>query len=947
MGISTQMTGDKSGMPRLSIRKSLRKMSNKSVEDVVKQGDERRAVCKECAEESKVMDYHKQIRWTERQSENCRSRFIDGSASSQSWLHILGGIMVNEICAAPDYSNQLPSAAEQAWLDSKRAARRCADNVAQIIKFSETIVTFIIYGIIFNNFLLDGQILRVKKDIEDRTCNISHLGTNKKRRYQFTWSSIALLIAQVIVNTFFTYPLVYADIPMDILGTRMYYRLESIMCALMFLRLYHIWNWLENATYLRYFDLEDSYMVGDHATIVMSQESATSHRTLAFKVAMTRNPGSIVLFVVFLLLGSMTYIMRIAEGPAYMPHSVYIWDQIRCISVADASIGYSSSVPKTHIGRMAAVVVMLWMPLIIAFITASTTKKLNLNPDEEKMMVSIDNNRLKMIAMNSAARVIQFWWRKLSQSDRFNKKKFNPRHQELKRLELMRKLYKVLHDVSTLLYTDTITGWRQLKTNVVKEDHAGLGDLIGRPTKTKTSLPSAAAQNRLSELKLPSRQPEPSMGNFPGSQYSLDDLVDEIRILKDKHSRLEAMVLEVLTVMRFVLGNSERNAAEIEIQPSLSRRSSYMSRGSNDDLLEFAKRGSFSYKHNAPLKLIQPSDESDSEQMNERLRLPARRTSVPYDVPGPETPAMSPKLFPGSESEEEEEIRISALLPPRKPRRSSESGLRSTATSVQKPATIDLRKLEPISPDRFHKAHLSQRNERQEMDRQSTGDSRMSFRNRSVSRSRSRSSSPTRRDSAGKNMPSLLPIETNDVDEAESEILFTRARTLNTMNGNHSSAKIMTNKATPMTMTPRLVEAQRRAMERTQGSSYDLGTQKITSMYRSDHFSLSSLTFSTNRPLSAANASRSTNYMPSYREPTPRNAHLASMSPRRSQSAEEGGDDVSAKVMWMRAQASAPISSRRMEAVTHQSSYTSTHSMAETLLQRNHHILGQNGRAQV
>ena len=32
------MTGDEHSMPRLSIRKSLRKMSGKSVEDVVKQG---------------------------------------------------------------------------------------------------------------------------------------------------------------------------------------------------------------------------------------------------------------------------------------------------------------------------------------------------------------------------------------------------------------------------------------------------------------------------------------------------------------------------------------------------------------------------------------------------------------------------------------------------------------------------------------------------------------------------------------------------------------------------------------------------------------------------------------------------------------------------------------------------------------------------------------------
>jgi hypothetical protein len=37
--------------------------------------------------------------------------------------------------------------------------------------------------------------------------------------------------------------------------------------------------------YLKYFDLEASYLLNDYKTIKRTQESASSHRTLAFKVA--------------------------------------------------------------------------------------------------------------------------------------------------------------------------------------------------------------------------------------------------------------------------------------------------------------------------------------------------------------------------------------------------------------------------------------------------------------------------------------------------------------------------------------------------------------------------------------------------------------------------------------------------------------------------------------
>ena len=67
----------------------------------------------------------------------------------------------------------------------------------------------------------------------------------------------------------------------------------------------------------------------------------------------------------------------------------------------------------THIGRAACVVVMLFMPIIIAFITASTTKKISLTPDEATLMVNIDSNHLRVRVLVAAASMLQLWWRQV------------------------------------------------------------------------------------------------------------------------------------------------------------------------------------------------------------------------------------------------------------------------------------------------------------------------------------------------------------------------------------------------------------------------------------------------------------------------------------------------------------------------------------------------------
>jgi hypothetical protein len=90
------------------------------------------------------------------------------------------------------------------------------------------------------------------------------------------------------------------------------------------------------------------------------------------------------------------------------------------VTFTQATTGYGESVPITHIGRAAAVVVMLFMPIVIAFITASTTKALNLTSDESTLMRGIDANRLRLRLLSAAASIIQLWCPHCTQRWRLN-----------------------------------------------------------------------------------------------------------------------------------------------------------------------------------------------------------------------------------------------------------------------------------------------------------------------------------------------------------------------------------------------------------------------------------------------------------------------------------------------------------------------------------------------
>eukprot|EP00960_Hanusia_phi_P073686 768066-Hanusia_phi.AAC.4 len=65
----------------------------------------------------------------------------------------------------------------------------------------------------------------------------------------------------------------------------------------------------------------------------MFQNSNISFRLLSIKVAIKRHPVEIISALTLSIIVTITYFIRIAEGPAYQKHSTYIWDQMWIVYV--------------------------------------------------------------------------------------------------------------------------------------------------------------------------------------------------------------------------------------------------------------------------------------------------------------------------------------------------------------------------------------------------------------------------------------------------------------------------------------------------------------------------------------------------------------------------------------------------------------------------------------
>ena len=159
---------------------------------------------------------------------------------------IILGVIVNELCVAGEYIDHPLTPEEQAALkDPNRPPRKCEYSIAEYVKLLQSFVTAVILGLIIVQFRLHGQLQTSQERLVTKSPFEGDNNQDSARtKITSSWKEKLRLYMELVINSIHTVPFVYYDFPLQMSGNTFYYRLESILCAVMLIRLYHVWRWV-------------------------------------------------------------------------------------------------------------------------------------------------------------------------------------------------------------------------------------------------------------------------------------------------------------------------------------------------------------------------------------------------------------------------------------------------------------------------------------------------------------------------------------------------------------------------------------------------------------------------------------------------------------------------------------------------------------------------------
>jgi hypothetical protein len=257
--------------------------------------------------------------------------------------------------------------------------------------------------------VLEGLIMvQYKLDMRLKNAHLKlALGNDSGASVAGVFRTKVKLAVEILISSIHTLPFVDMDITQAQLGRRIVYRLESVLCALMFVRVYHVWRSISGRIHYAYFNLEEAALLRDDKTIKILQQSPIQLQTLALKLAVAQNPMLVIVCMYVFVILFIGYLMRVVERPA-ISMSKYLWDTIWMVWITCTTAGYFDAV--THYGRALSGCLLFLGPLIVAFITAALSQAISITRDEHFIARRMRTNHLKIQVMDIAARMIQVWW---------------------------------------------------------------------------------------------------------------------------------------------------------------------------------------------------------------------------------------------------------------------------------------------------------------------------------------------------------------------------------------------------------------------------------------------------------------------------------------------------------------------------------------------------------
>ena len=153
-----------------------------------------------------------------------------------SILSLFVAILINEQCAAGDYRTDAPLLEEQLELERPdRQDRECVSSLAMPLKLGSFALAALLIALATRRFRTQQQAHTLRVAIKSRSQTATkHLkgAALHNAHVKSVWPYLYFLM-ELLMLAVHPPPLIEKDIGVDILGTRIFYRLESIACALM------------------------------------------------------------------------------------------------------------------------------------------------------------------------------------------------------------------------------------------------------------------------------------------------------------------------------------------------------------------------------------------------------------------------------------------------------------------------------------------------------------------------------------------------------------------------------------------------------------------------------------------------------------------------------------------------------------------------------------------
>ena len=148
-------------------------------------------------------------------------------------------VLINELCAAGDYRSDLPSIEEQLELDSSdRPARQCTSGLALPLKLAALGNSITLVVLVSLKFKTQCQARSIHTKIKGGNFSSSRLRRGLSMRLGFLGVSLGeawyyfLFAAKVVLMAVHAPPMMERDFRLEVMGVLLYYRLESVACAI-------------------------------------------------------------------------------------------------------------------------------------------------------------------------------------------------------------------------------------------------------------------------------------------------------------------------------------------------------------------------------------------------------------------------------------------------------------------------------------------------------------------------------------------------------------------------------------------------------------------------------------------------------------------------------------------------------------------------------------------